>query len=136
VNCRVIVNKHLTPGLGHVRLQKVTAQQVQSFYAKKLKSGTSASRVRAIHAALHKALEHARRIKLVGRNVCDDVVLPRQEQPKIHPLTPEQAQVLLQKMKGHPLEVLLTLTLATMMQREAKNYAQFYNLPLTHETFM
>jgi integrase len=49
--------------------------------------------------------------------VCDDVVLPRQEQPKIHPLTPEQAQLLLQKMKDHPLEVLLTLTLATGMRK-------------------
>src|SRR5438045_7179081 len=42
---------------------------------------------------------------------------PRQEQPKIHPLTPEQAQILLHKVKGHPLEVLLTLTLATGMRK-------------------
>lgn len=117
VNCRVIVHKHLVPGLGHIKLQKLTAQQIQAFYAKKLRSGASASRVKAMHAALHRALEHARRIKLVGTNVSADVDLPRQEQPQIHPLTLEQVQLLLQKVKEHRLEALLVLALATGMRK-------------------
>lgn len=80
---RTILNRHLIPEFGHIRLQKLTTQLVQSFYAKKQKQGYSASRVRAIHAVLHRSLEHAKRIKLVGSNVCDGVELPRSGQHEI-----------------------------------------------------
>jgi integrase len=114
---RTILNRHLIPELGHIRLQKLTTQLVQSFYAKKQKQGYSASRVRAIHVVLHKSLEHAKRIKLVGSNVCDGVELPRSEQHEIQPLTPEQARLLLQKVREHHLEALLTLALTTGMRK-------------------
>src|SRR5229473_2938875 len=58
VNNRVVVHKHLIPGLGHIKLQRLTASQLQSFYAKKLKEGTSASRIVRFNAILHKALDH------------------------------------------------------------------------------
>lgn len=115
-NCRVIIYKHLIPGLGHVKLQKLTAQMVQSFYAKKLRDGATASRVKNIHATLHTALEHARRIKLVSMNVCADVQVPQREKPKQQPLTPKQARLLLQKVREHQLEGLLTLALTTGMR--------------------
>jgi integrase len=115
-NCCILVRKHLIPGLGHVKLQKLTAQHVQSYYAKKLKEGTTASRIRNIHSALHTALEHARRMKLTSMNVCNDVELPRQRQAEKRPLTPDQARLLLQKVKEHRLEGLLTLALATGMR--------------------
>lgn len=115
-NARILVYKHLIPGLGHFKLQKLTAQHVQSFYAKKLKEGTVASRVKSIHTALHTALEHARRMKLVSINVSSDVELPQQKMPEKQPLTPEQARSLLQHVKEHRLEGLLTLALATGMR--------------------
>lgn len=115
-NSCIIVHKHLIPGLGHIKLQKLTAQQVQSFYAKKLKGGTAASRIKNIHGTLHTALEHARRIKLISMNVCSDVEVPRQVKQEKQPLTPEQARFLLQKVREHRLEGLLTLALATGMR--------------------
>jgi len=115
-NARTIVSKHLIPGLGHIKLQKLTAQHVQSFCARKLKGGTTASRVKNIHGTLHTALEHARRVKLVSVNVCSDVQLPKREESKRTPLTPEQAQLLLQKVKEHQLEAILMLALATGMR--------------------
>jgi integrase len=115
-NCHTIVHTHLIPGLGHFKLQKLAAQHVQSFYSKKMKGGTSASRIKGVHVALHTALEHARRLKLVTTNVCNDVQLPRQEEVEIQPLMPEQAKLLLQKVKEHRLEMLLTLALATGMR--------------------
>ncbi len=115
---RIILDNHLIPELGHIKLQRLTTQQVQSFYMKKLKEGFSSERVRTIHAVLHKALSHAKRIRLVGSNVCDDVEeLPRQAQQEMQPLTPEQAQVLLQKVREHRLEALLTLALTTGMRK-------------------
>ena len=114
---RTILDSHILPELGHIRLQKLTTQLVQSFYDRKQKQGYSASRVRAIHAVLHRSLEHAKRIKLVGSNVCDGVELPRSEQHEIQPLTPEQARLLLQKVHEHHLEALLTLAISTGMRK-------------------
>ena len=115
-NARILVHKHLIPGLGHFKLQKLTTQQVQSFYAKKLREGTTFSRLRNINGALHTALEHARRAKLVSINVCDDIRLPAREEPDRQFLTSEQAHLLLQKVKEHQLEMILILALATGMR--------------------
>src|SRR5215469_4364454 len=40
---RNILNKHLLPALGHIRLQRLTAQHIQSLYAKKQKEGLSST---------------------------------------------------------------------------------------------
>lgn len=117
LNDQIIVHKHLVPGLGHIKLQKLTAQQVQSFYARKMKEGTTASRVRQIHVLLHKALKHAKRIKLVGLNVAGDVQLPKYSGHDPQVLTPEQAQLLLQKAKETNLEVLLAVAVGTGMRK-------------------
>ncbi len=117
VNNRIIVHKHLIPGIGHIKVQKLTAQHVQSFYARKLKEGTSASRIKQMQALLHKALTHARRIKYVGTNVTEDVQLPRYEEYKSQILTPEQAQLLLQQAKERNVEVLLAVAVGTGMRK-------------------
>src|SRR5258707_470715 len=38
---RSVVGKHLIPGLGHIPLQKLTPEKIQSFYAQKLGEGKS-----------------------------------------------------------------------------------------------
>jgi integrase len=55
----VLLNRHILPAIGHLQLQKLTAQQVQAFYSHKLKEGLSVSMVRGMHALLHKALDQA-----------------------------------------------------------------------------
>jgi integrase len=73
-----------------------------------------------MHAVLHRALAHAVYLNLVSRNVCDIAKksLPRQTSYEIHTLTKEQAQKLLEEVRGHPqLEALLTLAITTGMRR-------------------
>ncbi|HLI89133.1 MAG TPA: tyrosine-type recombinase/integrase [Ktedonobacteraceae bacterium] len=113
---RIIVQRHLIPGLGHIKLQKLTTQHVQTFYAKKLREGMAASRVRQLHGMLHKALTYARRIKLVGSNVAEDVELPKARKPKHVALTPEQALLLLEKAREKKLDVLIALAVSTGMR--------------------
>jgi len=117
VGNKVVIYKHLIPGLGHIHLQKLMASQLQSFYSRKLKEGTAASRIVRFNAVLHKALDHARRIKLVGINVSEDVQLPKPLEYEPQFLSPEQAQVFLRQVKEHKLEVLLTLAISTAMRK-------------------
>src|SRR2546425_3987402 len=55
-NHRMMIYKHLLPTLGHIRLQKLTVQHVESLCAKKRNEGLSTGTVRHMHAVLHKAL--------------------------------------------------------------------------------
>ena len=69
------------------------------------------------HGILHKALDQAVKWKLIARNVCDDVSLPCQARHERQSLIKEQAQTLLEVAKGHRLEGLLTVALATGMRK-------------------
>ena len=117
VKCRELVQLHLLPALGHVRLQRLTIQQVQLLYSSMQEKNLSASRIRFLHVTLHKALDDAMRIGLVAKNVCESVKPPRIVRKERPVLTPEQAQRLLEAAKGSRLETLLMVALATGMRR-------------------
>lgn len=117
VSYRILMRKHIIPVLGHIRLQKLTHQQVETLYAKKLDEGLSARRVKSIHSVLHTALRLAVKQNLLARNVCDLANVPTPKDYEPQPLTPEQAQHLLQVAREHRFEVLLIVAIATGMRR-------------------
>ena len=112
-----MIRLHILPVLGRHKLQSLSAQQVQAFYAKKMKEGLSAATVIAFHSLLHKALDTAVKWNLVARNVCDAVTPPREEQFEATVLTLEQIHKLLEVVEGHRMEALFKLALATGMRR-------------------
>lgn len=113
VKYRLALDKHIIPDLGQIALQKLTPDHIQSFYAKKLKEGLKPQTVHVYHAILHRALDNAVRWKRVNHNVCDLVSLPRARKFEIQPLTEEQAQTLIEAVKGHKLEGLIIIALLT-----------------------
>lgn len=114
-----IVRLHIIPVLGHHYVQKLTVQQVEAFYAKKIKEGYKPVTVASFHNVLHKALDTAVRWNLITRNVCDLVESPHAEEYEIQPLSLEQIRKLLAAavVRGYPIEALVTLALATGMRR-------------------
>ena len=114
---RIVVEKHVIPSLGHVRLQQLKPQQVQGFYARLLKEGLGQKRVRSIHSVLRKALENAVKWNLVSRNVCNLVNPPIPRRHEIQPLTYEQAQKLITTAYQHKLQALITVAITTGMRR-------------------
>ena len=113
----ILLRVHILPALGHVPLQRLTPQRIQAFYAKKLDEGLSTGYIQTMHAILHKALDNAVKWELVPRNVCDFVTAPRIVRHERQPLTPDQAQQLLQAAKDHRLEALLTVAITTGMRK-------------------
>ncbi|HLI06515.1 MAG TPA: tyrosine-type recombinase/integrase [Ktedonobacteraceae bacterium] len=115
--------KYIVAELGNVWLQKLTPEQVQRFYTKLGKKkedggrGLSPKTIHEVHGVLHLALKNAVRWSLISRNVCDLVSPPRLVKPDIKPLTMEQAKNLLEVVRGHRLETLLTMALTTGMRR-------------------
>jgi integrase len=112
-----LVRLNIAPALGRYELQKLSAQHLQAFYAKKAEEGLSATTINHFHNVLHKALDTAVKWNLVARNVCDLVSPPRRKRYEVHPLTLEQVHKLLAVVEGHEMEALFRLALATGLRR-------------------
>lgn len=111
------VRVHAIPLLGTIVLYKLTAQQVQALYAKKLEEGLSTTSVHHLHTVLHKALDQAVRLQLVQRNVCDLVDPPRMRHHEMTTLSEEQARTLLAAAADDRFAALYVLALATGMRQ-------------------
>ncbi len=87
-----LVEQHLVPALGDLRLVRLQPDHLQGFYAAKLKEGLSPATVRLAHAVLHRALSRALRSGKVSRNVADAAMvdLPRLPKRDAAFLDPEQ----------------------------------------------
>jgi len=115
---RVTLDKHIFPALGHLSLQQLSARDIDTLYVRKLEEGLAPATIEVIHRVIKMALKQAVRWRLLTRNVCEDVTPPRETQSHERQIvTPEQAQQLLAAAKGHRLEAMITLTLATGMRR-------------------
>ncbi len=112
-----VLNAHLIPGLGKIELQKLTFQQVQDFYARLYEEGLAARSINAIHAVLRRALNHAVKHSLVARNVATFASRPTARRYKPQVLTEEQANKLIEAVKGQRIEAFIILALTTAARR-------------------
>ena len=112
-----LVNNHLRPALGGIRLKKLSASHVQGFYRDRLDQGLSPSTVHKMHAILHKALSQALAWHMVQRNVTEVVRPPRPAPKEMRPLIPEEARRLLEAARGSRLEALYVLAVTTGMRQ-------------------
>ncbi|MBA3824827.1 MAG: site-specific integrase [Ktedonobacterales bacterium] len=108
--------RRVMKGLGHVSLAKLTAQQLQSFYAQKLADGLASTTTNTMHTVIKAALDDAVALNLVTRNVASMIKAPKYQPKERVPLTEEQARVLLNAAKGNRLEALYVLVLSTGMR--------------------
>jgi integrase len=114
-----ITRLHLKPALGRVKLKALTPAHVRGLYREKLEAGSSARTVRYIHTTLHKALKQAVMDGLIPRNATEAVKPPQPTHEEMHPLTPEQAKLLLQVAheSGDRLEALYVLAIHTGLRQ-------------------
>ena len=79
-----IIEKHLKPRLGKIKLIELKGKDVQKIYNEMMltgrvdgKGGLSAKTIRNIHLVLHRAMEQAVKDDLIIKNPLKSVVLPR-----------------------------------------------------------
>ncbi|HVB21481.1 MAG TPA: site-specific integrase [Ktedonobacteraceae bacterium] len=122
---RSVVNYHLIPAFGYIKLRKLTVEQVQAFFAQKQET-LNPKTLALIRAALSSALENAVKWGLVGRNVASFVVLPSIERYEGQVLTIVQARKLLDVARDFCLDALLLVALTTGM-RSGELFALHWN---------
>jgi integrase len=106
-----IVRLHLAPGLGRIKLGRLTPQDVQAFVNAKA-IAISPSMAHRCHAVLRLALAQAERWGSVPRNVAKLVTVPRVARAKVNPFTIEEAQRFIASAHGDRFEALFVTTLA------------------------
>lgn len=94
-NYSYIVNKHIAPSLGKIKLKNLKPDKVRALMRDKRNSGLSSRTVELIHTVLGKALKDAMRDEILHRNVAAGVKPPKRTKKEMHPLAPEQARLFL-----------------------------------------
>ncbi len=110
------VRRHLVPGLGQIRLQKLTPADVRAFMQRQLAAGLTPCSVRNGHSVLRRALEIAARYDYATRNVARLVSPPRAVRGEVHPLDSAETHRFLAAASGHRLEALYVLAASTGMR--------------------
>lgn len=103
-----VVNTHISPVLGGIRLVKLSPQHLQRFYREKQEQGLTRT-VRLCHAVLHRALGQATKWGLIPRNPADLVDPPKVPKKEFKPLSPEEAQRFLAAAEGDRFHALYVL---------------------------
>lgn len=114
---------YIIPRLGSLKLEALTSDQIQKFYNELFRSkedggkGLSAKTVKNVHGVFHKALEQAKKNRILRFNPSDACELPRIYRQEIKPLNREQAAAFLREIQGHTHEYLFQIALFTGMRQ-------------------
>ena len=98
---RQLVECHMIPAFGRVKLRTLKPDALQQLYADKLASGLAPRTVHHIHVVLHTALEQAVKWGYVPRNVTDVVTPPTVNTAEIRPLSGEELDRLFVRAEAH-----------------------------------
>lgn len=116
------IKVNISPALGAVKLEALTAPMIQSFYnglsaGREGKSGLSPKSVKNIHGVLHKALQQAVAVGYLRFNPADACKLPKVDRKEIHPLDEVESRAFLGAIQGHRFEALFSVALFTGMRQ-------------------
>jgi integrase len=92
---RVAINKHLIPGLGQHRLERLQPEHLERFYAKMIIRGSAAGTAHQAHRTIRAALNEAVRRGDLGRNPVLLARAPRLTDTEIEPFTVDEVKALL-----------------------------------------
>src|SRR6266545_1038989 len=92
---RVAVNKHLIPGLGAHRLDKLQPEHLEKLYTKMQQNGSSAGTAHQAHRTLRTALNEAVRRGHLVRNPAVLAKAPRLSEEEIEPYSVEEVKRLM-----------------------------------------
>ena len=108
---RQIVEQHIKPPLGAVRLDTLTALQVEDAYAE-----CTPATAQLVHAVLSSALKREIRLGRLQTNVCSNAECPRMQRDEVVVFEPSEVHAMVLQAKHEPLEALWVLALTTGMR--------------------
>lgn len=113
-----MVRLQIKPEIGSSLLARLTPQQVQTAYVRRLGAGLSPTSVQLMHGILHKALDQASQSGMIARNVTDLAEAPRRSTTEVPALSVAGAGQLFQAARGDRLEALYVLPITCVCASE------------------
>jgi len=92
---RFAVYKHLIPGIGQHRIDKLEPEHIEKLYARMMENGKAAGTAHQAHRTARTALNEAVRRNHIVRNPATLAKAPRLDEEEIEPLTIEEVRRLL-----------------------------------------
>lgn len=89
------VQKRIIPYIGNLNLMELRPDRIQRFYNHLQKEGLSKHAVAVTHKTLRVAMNHAVKLRLIGRNPCSGTTPPRPEQTEMKFFDDRQVKALL-----------------------------------------
>lgn len=114
---RSMIAHHITPGLGSIKLARLTAPDIQRYLNGRRAKGLSAQSVAHHLACLRTALGQAVRWRLIPRNEATFVTPPHITRTDRTPLTVDQVRAFLEHVEGTPWEAIYALALGCGMRQ-------------------
>ena len=119
-----IVERHLVPAFGSLRLAKLRASHIQGYLSRAIESGRlkgegklSCTTVHHHYAALHAALEYSVRMQLLAVNPAASAEAPRMEHKEPKALTEKETALLLSLVRGDELYIPILIAVSTGLRR-------------------
>jgi integrase len=100
---RTLVDRHIVPEIGSVRLVDLQPRHLQVLYARKKNSGLSNRTVRYIYSLMAETLGHAVKTGIVARNVAKATEPPRIEHKVMPTMKPEDLERFFEVARKTPL---------------------------------
>ncbi|MFG2137091.1 tyrosine-type recombinase/integrase [Streptomyces sp. NPDC048650] len=97
----VAVRKHLTPGLGAHRLDRLKPEHIEAFYSKMQANGSKPATAHQAHRTLRVALNEAVRRGHLGKNPVELAKAPKVGEYEVEPYSVEEVQRLLKAADRH-----------------------------------
>jgi len=108
---------HVRRELGNKQLQKLRPADLAAFYAMLAREGLAPRTIKLIHSVLHRALGQAKAWGVIRDNPAE-IAKPAKVSDRETPmLQPDQAAVLLERLRGGPLYLLAAVALGAGMRR-------------------
>lgn len=111
------VRIHLIPGLGRIELGKLTAAQVDAFFAQQRRAGCSTATIDASRRTLRAALSKAVQKEQLQRNVVKLTEAPGSEHREMQVFDADGVRRFLDAVSGDPHEALYVLALTTGLRK-------------------
>lgn len=113
-----LVERHIVPALGHLKLKDIKPRHIQDFYNEQLEKGTlAAENVQKCHTIIQESLNKALAWEQIKRNPAAVVDRPQANKQEMLYWTKEEARTFLNAAEGDNLYELFLLALATGMRQ-------------------
>lgn len=137
------LTKRVYPAIGHKRLDKITARDIQKFITdmltngRNLNNGNPLSRKTAVHhlSFISDVFSYAVRMGMLCDNPCRRVFVPKQEQEEKQIYTIEQVKILYENLKSEPMkyQVYLLLSIYSGYRRSEMLGLEWKDIDFEHD---